>query len=128
MDTQDARRVLMDARRVVLDWYDGEIQAVVEDPPTGHWFIFVTSILPGGRRYIAVPIASGAFSEAESTEKFPSERALMAFGGKVLGSIETNATAYQVDLIGGSVASLKAVSRAELDLLHPRSAEDLFAE
>lgn len=126
VNSQDADRILTQVRPVVLDWYDGEVQAVVADPPTGHWYIFAVSLVPDGRRFVVVRVGSDAFEEAEAIEKFASDEAVMAFGGKVLASVGDNATAFEVEIVGNSVANIRALSKAELSVLQPRSAEDLF--
>lgn len=127
MNSQDASRIVGAGPRVVLDWYDGDIQAVVHDPPTGHWYLLALGLLPGGRRYAIVQVGAEAYAQAGAIEQFTSPEHAVAFGSELLASAGPSSSGYDVHVVGGTVVEVREMSHGEVAALRPRLADELYA-
>lgn len=112
--------------RLVLDFYDGPVQAVYLHDVYGAWYIFATGTGPREREFCMRPIQDASVVEAVANMETVDEANWLIRLGTEQLLPACGPQGFRVRLIDNAVHEVRALTHEELLTARPRSVSDLF--
>lgn len=112
---------------VVLDWYDGPVQAVYQHDAFGAFYLFALRMIGAEQVYCVRPLTDASvIAEAASAETHDDSNWLVRFGRERLLPACTAGEGVRLTVLRGVVVKAEAMDEAELSQAMPRLADQLL--